>query len=171
MSIETLVTIPFTENQQNQLRGISPKLNFNFYTSQKAGDIPAEAWARAEVLYTGHILPVPEQVPNLAWIQFHYAGIDRFVEEPIFQRKELIITTLSGAAASQVAEYAVGMMLALGHKLPAMMNNQKKSEWARDRFERFTPVELRGKTVGIIGYGSIGRQVACLLRPFGKSSP
>jgi phosphoglycerate dehydrogenase-like enzyme len=167
MSTEILVTIPLHETLQNQLRGISPKVNFHFYTPQKTADIPPEIWARAEVLYTGHILPTPEQAPSLQWIQFHYAGIDGLLNEPITQREGLTITTLSGAAASQVAEHALGMLLALGRKLPAIFAYQKKAEWPRDRFERFAPVELRGKTVGIVGYGSIGRQIAFLLRPFG----
>ncbi len=167
MSIEILVTVPFSADQQNRLRGISPKLNFQFYTPQKAGDIPAEAWARAEVLYTSHILPTPEQAPSLQWIQFHLAGIDRFIEEPILQRSGITVTTLSGAAASQVAEHALGMLLALGHHLPALLAAQRKAEWPRDRYERFTPFELRGATVGIVGYGSIGRQLAHLLHPLG----
>ncbi|MCX6064264.1 MAG: D-2-hydroxyacid dehydrogenase [Chloroflexi bacterium] len=45
--------------------------------------------------------------------------------------------------------------------------SQKKSEWPRDRFDRYAPFELNGKTIGIVGYGSIGRQVARLLQPFG----
>lgn len=167
MPIEILVTVPFNESLQNQLRGISPKVNFHFHPAQKTSDIPAELWATAEVLYTGHLLPAPEQAPLLKWIQFHIAGIDRFVGEPIAQRSGLTMTTLSGAAASQVAEHALGMLLALGHNLPALLASQKKAEWPKDRFERFTPVELRGKMVGIVGYGSIGRQLAYLLHPLG----
>lgn len=169
MPIEILITVPFSESLQAQLRGISPKLNFHFFTPQKAADIPAETWAQAEVLYTGHILPVPEQAPALQWIQFHAAGIDRYVNEPILQQDGLIVTTLSGAAASQVAEHALAMLLALGRKLPALMAAQKKAEWPKDRYERFAPVELRGATVGIVGYGSIGRQLAYLLRPLGAT--
>lgn len=167
MTIETIVTIPLSEALQAHLRGISPKINFHFYTPQKAGDIPPEVWARAEILYTGHILPTPEQAPSLQWIQFHFAGIDRFSGEPIALREGLTLTTLSGAAASQVAEHALGMLLALGHKLPSLLAAQKKAEWPKDRFERFAPVELRDSTVGIVGYGSIGRQLAYLLRPLG----
>jgi phosphoglycerate dehydrogenase-like enzyme len=169
MTVEILVTVPFTEAQQNRLRGISPKLNFSFLPAARLGDVPAETWARAEVLYTGHLLPDPEQVPVLKWVQFHYAGIDRFVDEPVLQKNGLLITTLSGAAASQAAEHALGMLLALGRKLPMLLALQKKGEWPRDRFEKFTPVELRGATVGIVGYGSIGRQVARLLHTFGAT--
>jgi phosphoglycerate dehydrogenase-like enzyme len=58
-------------------------------------------------------------------------------------------------------------MLALGHRLPELAANQARTEWPRDRWERFLPVELRDSTVGVVGYGSIGRQIARLLFPFG----
>jgi phosphoglycerate dehydrogenase-like enzyme len=167
MPIEVLVTIPFSETLINQLSAISPKINLTAIAAQKASEIPAEIWARTEVLYTGHVLPEPEQVPALRWIQFHFAGIDRYIDEPVLQKEGLQITTLSGAAAPQVAEYVLAMMLALSRKLPDLLACQKKSEWPKDRFERFSPLELNGKTIGIIGYGSIGRQIAHLLQPFG----
>lgn len=165
--IEILMTVPFAEPLLNHLRGISPKFNITSLPVSRAEDVPAETWARTEILYTATILPAPEQVPALHWVQFHFAGIDRYVNEPIIQKADLMVTTISGAAASQMAEYVVSMLLALGRKLPALGASQKKSEWPKDRFERFSPFELRGKTVGIVGYGSIGRQVAHLLQPFG----
>ena len=80
---------------------------------------------------------------------------------------DIIVTTLSGAAASQMAEHAVMMMLGLGHYFLEHLANQAKGDWPRDRYERLAPHELRGSTVGIIGYGSIGRQIARVLQPFG----
>jgi phosphoglycerate dehydrogenase-like enzyme len=59
------------------------------------------------------------------------------------------------------------MMLALGHHLPDLNSLQKQSEWPPERWERFSPRELRDSTVGIIGYGSVGRQIARLLYGFG----
>lgn len=165
--IEVLVTVPISEEALAQLRGISPRVNITVLPAGGAGEILSEAWARTEVLYTSHLLPRPEQVPALKWLQFHFAGIDRFLDEPLLKKDGLLITTLSGASASQVGEHVLAMMLALGHKLPALLASQKKSEWPKDRFERFSPFELRGKTAGIVGYGSIGRQVARLLHPFG----
>jgi phosphoglycerate dehydrogenase-like enzyme len=167
MPVEVLVTVPFSEKLINQLSAISPKINLTAISAQKASEIPAEVWAQTEVLYTGHVIPEPNQAQALRWIQFHFAGIDRYLDEPLLQREDVLVTTLSGAAAPQVAEYALTMMLALGHKLPALMTAQKKPEWPKDRFERFLPFELNGKTVGIVGYGSIGRQIARLLQPFG----
>ncbi len=165
--IETLLTVPFNELLLNRLQGISPRLNITSFLASRAEDIPAEIWARTEILYTATILPAPEQVPALRWIQFHFAGIDRYVDMPIIEKDGLMVTNISGAAVSQMAEYVISMILALGRKIPALGASQKKSEWPKDRFERFSPFELRGKTVGIVGYGSIGRQIARLLQPFG----
>ena len=167
MSVEILITTPFSESIINKLAGISPNIHLTAISAQKTSEIPAETWARTEVLYTGHVLPLLEQVSSLRWIQFHFAGIDRYIDEPVVRKDGLQITTLSGAAAPQMAEYVLSMMLALSRKIPALINGQKKSEWPKDRFERYTPFELNGKTVGIIGYGSIGRQIARLLQPFG----
>lgn len=167
MPVETLVTVPFSEELLNRLKSVSPNLNVNLALAARADDISAETWARTEVLYAANILPTPEQAPALRWVQFHIAGIDRHVAHPLFQKEGLLVTTLSGAAMSQMAEYVLTMLLALGRKLPALANSQKKAEWPKDRYERFTPFELRGKTVGIVGYGSVGRQVARLLQPFG----
>jgi len=66
-----------------------------------------------------------------------------------------------------MAEYALMMMLALGHHLPHLLEYQSRSEWPASRWELFSPNELRGATLGIVGYGTIGREVARLARAFG----
>jgi phosphoglycerate dehydrogenase-like enzyme len=126
-------------------------------------------WKRLEVLYTNRVLPRPEQAPHLRWIQFHWAGLDHALKEPILQREGMNITNMSGASASQMAEHAIMMMLALGHHLPDIFTHQKKADWPSGRWELFAPHELRGSTVGIIGYGSIGRQIARILQVFGAT--
>jgi phosphoglycerate dehydrogenase-like enzyme len=89
------------------------------------------------------------------------------VNEEIVQKSGMQITTLSGAAAPQVAEFVITMMLALSHKLPSIMKFQKNHDWPPDRFARFSPIEIRSSTVGLIGYGSISREIARLLTTFG----
>jgi phosphoglycerate dehydrogenase-like enzyme len=63
-----------------------------------------------------------------------------------------------------MAEYILMMLLSLGHRMPEAVAFQLRSEWPRDRWERFSPRELRGSTVGLVGYGSISREVARLLQ-------
>lgn len=164
--VEVLITVPFTDNQLDLLRDISPRLRINSYPARRPEEIPNDIWARTEILYTDRVLPALNQAQNLRWLQFHYAGIDFALDSPLLQKSDLVVTNLSGAAAPQMAEYAVSMMLALGHHLPDLIDNQDKSEWPRDRSERFRPLELRGSTVGLVGYGSIGREIARLLQPF-----
>jgi phosphoglycerate dehydrogenase-like enzyme len=166
-SIEVLITIPFEDILIEKLAKISPRLNIHVNRSTKTEEIPPEILAKVEVLYTDRVLPEPDLVPNLRWIQFHWAGIDHAVEAPLLRKPGLVATTLSGAASAQVAEYVVMMLLNLGHRFPDAYAFQRKSEWPLDRWERFKPRELRDSTVGIVSYGSVGRQVARLLQSFG----
>lgn len=164
--IEVLITVPFSESQIQGLRDLSPRLRINFEAAREPGDIAKDTWARAEVLYTDQVLPTQEQAPNLRWVQFHWAGVDFAIDSPLL-KTDVNITTLSGAAAPQMAEYALTMILALGHHLPELMANQGRAEWPRDRWERFRPVELRDSTLGIVGYGSIGREIGRLVSALG----
>ncbi len=167
--IEVLITLPFSEELLNLLRGVSPRLKIIPFRARKPEDIPAALWSRVEVLYTNNVLPTPEQAPHLRWVQFHWAGVDHVLDSPLLKKPDLVFTTLSGVAATKAAEFAVMLMLALGHRLPDLLAAQKKGEWPRERWERFSPQELRESTVGIMGYGSIGRQIARLLREFGAT--
>lgn len=166
-TIQVLITLPLDDVSLQKLRGISPRLQITSYPTRRVEDIPADIWQKTEVLYTDIVLPAPEQAPILRWVQFHWAGIDRLIESPILHQPEVAATTMSGASASQMAEFILTALLALGHHLPALMAAQRQAEWPSDRWERFRPVELRDSVVGLVGYGSIARQTARLLQPFG----
>ncbi len=165
--IEMLTTINFNEEEVNLVKESSRQVRIKFQPSRKAEDIPRDVWEKIEILYTDRVLPQPEWVPNLKWIQFHYAGIDFAINHPLMKVGGITFTTQSGSSASQVAEYIVMMLLALGHKLPEMIRHQSEKLWSPKRWDIFSPQELRGSTVGLIGYGSIARQTARLLQPFG----
>ena len=59
------------------------------------------------------------------------------------------------------------MMLALGRHMPRIGGLQLRREWPSDRWGKFAPVEIRGSTVGLVGYGSLNRELARLLKPMG----
>ena len=165
--VEVLITVAFPEALIDGLRQISPRLRITVIPTRRSEDIPADVWERCEVLYTDIVLPDPARAPKLRWVQFHYAGIDFALESPLLQKPDLLVTNLSGASAPQMSEYILMMMLGLGHRIPEIFTNQARADWPRDRWERFSPLELHGSTVGIVGYGSVGRELARLLRPFG----
>lgn len=164
--VHVLLTLPFPDPQLERLRTLSPDLRFHQHAARTAEELPRELLPDIEILYTLTSLPQPEQVPNLRWVQFHFAGIDHVLDHPLL-RSEVAFTTMSGAAAPQLGEYVLSCILALGHRLPWMTGDKQEKRWADNRFERFRPLELRGSTVGVVGYGSVGREVARLCRAFG----
>jgi phosphoglycerate dehydrogenase-like enzyme len=167
--IEVLITSSLSDAQLAQLREISPDLRITAMPARKVEEIPNDIWMRTQVLYTDRVLPEPVRAPGLRWVQFTSAGIDFAVQSELLKKTDIMATTISGASAIQAGEYILMMLLTLGHRLPDMAASQGRAEWLRDRWERFMPRELYGATVGLVGYGSIGRQAATLLRPFGAT--
>jgi phosphoglycerate dehydrogenase-like enzyme len=84
---------------------------------------------------------------------------------PIINRVQ--VTTTSGIHAPNMAEYVLMMMLTWSHRLRNIFEHQQRGEWPKIRWELFAPAELRYASIGIIGYGSIGREVARMARAFG----
>lgn len=158
--IHILFTVSFPSELLKRVREISPDIKIHTHPTRKAEELPEDLLNRIEVLYTVSALPDPDLVPNLRWVQGHYAGIDHVADHPLVQSQEVTITTMSGASAPQMAEFALMSMLALGHRLPEIMRSTPAERWDEARYTRFEPIEMRSSTVGIIGYGSIGREIA-----------
>lgn len=112
------------------------------------------SWKRLE--------PLIPRVPNLELVQSFFAGADRINFSNI--PNSIIICTASGAMASSVAEHAIALLLSLGRNLK---HHQRMLEGGN--FSQLDPPnnEMRGKRVGIIGYGSIGREIGRLSRALG----
>lgn len=167
--IEILFTLPFKEKLINELKDISPRLNLNTKVVKTPEEIHDDTWQRVEILYTSTILPKPEQAPKLRWIQFHWAGIDHIIKEPILHKAGVTATTMSGVHGPQITEYVLLMILAFSRQLNELQALQERSTWPENkvRWKEFLPNELRNSTIGIVGYGSVGRQVARILNAFG----
>jgi phosphoglycerate dehydrogenase-like enzyme len=166
---QILLTIPFKSEQVEELQQLATGFRINVHPLSEGQATPEGFWERVEILYAMEALPEPEQAPDLRWIQFHLAGVERYLEAPILRRSDVQATTLSGANAPQVAEHALALMLALSHNLPQMLADQARTQWSSERLESYIPAELIGSTVGIIGYGSIGQRLARLLGSFGAT--
>lgn len=122
----------------------------------------------AEVLLRGampaaaldHVI---ERAPALRWIHSISAGVDKVVT-PLSRHRRLLITNARGVFSRPIAEYVVMMCLATARRLPQLLDLQRERTWQPLRGS-----ELGSLTVGIVGYGSIGAEVARLLAPFGAN--
>lgn len=164
-----LSTYELDQHWLERFQSLSPDLKIEQRSVPSLKEIPDSLWQDVEILYTfAGTLPSPEQVPRLRWIQLYSAGANRVLNQPLF-KTSVIFTTTSGLHASNIAEYVMMVILDWYHHFPLMEEWQRRGEWppAPDREALFTPQELRGKTIGIVGYGSIGRQVARLASAFG----
>jgi phosphoglycerate dehydrogenase-like enzyme len=166
--INILATVAIPEAEAKRIRAVSPRIDLHVLPTREYGEIPEELLDSVEILYTMHSLPLPDQVPNLRWIQAHTTGIDQFQGQSLLNA-EVVVTTMSGSSTPQMAEFVLMSILALGQRLPEILNSSHETQWAEGRYARFNPRELYGSTVGILGYGSIGREVARLCHAFGAS--
>jgi len=165
-SMHVLSTMSFPDHLLERLRSVSPSLMIKQHSAALAEGIPRQLWDRVEVLYTMSAIPDQELVPRLRWVQSHSAGVNHMLNNWVWE-SDVIITTTSGIHAPNMAEYVLMMMLAFAHRLPRMLAHQARAEWPSGRWQKFAPQELRGATVGVVGYGSIGREVGRLAHAFG----
>jgi len=166
--LEVLSTISLPEKQIKKIREIDPSIRLSAYSGKEAESIPQEQWEKTEVLLTsGRNLPKVEFVPNLYWVQSSLAGVESLVKSELAHKPGLTITSASGTMVEMMGEYTLMAMLMLAHKIPEAVQLQRKKEWGNNMNKSLQPLDLRGRTVGIVGYGSIGREIARVLQPFG----
>jgi phosphoglycerate dehydrogenase-like enzyme len=155
-ALNVLVTMRFNESQLDRLRRVSPEISV-------MREDPATAdYSRTDVLYAGAPPRDLGRAPNLKWVQLHMAGVDALAEHPLYAQSAIPLVTASGVHAATIAEYAITVLLALAHRVPRMVEWQGRGTWPPDeeRWPLFVPSEVRGATLGIVGYGSIGRELA-----------
>jgi phosphoglycerate dehydrogenase-like enzyme len=161
---QVFVTVPFSAEALERIAAVSPQIEVESELLS-GGQWPDDRTIRAEILYTTDQLPPTEHAPNLRWVHSHWAGVDRLVDGPLWD-SDVIITNASGIHAPNMGQYALAQILAWANRIPAWIRQQQTGQWPARRREAFTADELSGRTLGIIGYGSIGREVARLASTF-----
>jgi phosphoglycerate dehydrogenase-like enzyme len=129
--------------------------------------VPIELWKDATVLLTLAALPPkPEDAPLLDFIQLFSAGSNQLASHPIYTDTDIPIATASGVHGPQIAEWVIMTHLIHTHKYNQLYEAQKESRWAKDGYKVRDAVGMR---VGVLGYGSIGRQVGRVAKAMGES--
>jgi D-3-phosphoglycerate dehydrogenase len=104
-----------------------------------------------------------EKAPKLRVIGRAGVGVDN-IDAEAATRRGIVVMNTPGANAVAVAELTIGLMLALARKLPAANASMHAGKWEKKNLQG---AELRGKTLGILGLGRIGMEVAKRAKGFG----
>ncbi|TFA97630.1 D-2-hydroxyacid dehydrogenase [Trichoderma ghanense] len=178
MGEHLLMTLPFPKPEPliEALHGAFPDMKITYVRHEvkpaeaffkQDVDVPPEILREATCLATFGFVPDPSDAPNLRYIHFAVAGTDHVSHKAAFTDPGMAITTSAGASSIAVAEWVVGSVLALTRRLLLFREMQGEKVWGKEAPEEPAPFTLDGKRMGIVGYGSIGRQVARLAHALG----
>jgi lactate dehydrogenase-like 2-hydroxyacid dehydrogenase len=128
--------------------------------SARAADVRA-------VVTAGHVgcpLQLMQLLPNLGCIAINGVGLDK-VDLAVIRQRGIALGTTPGTLSEDVADLAVGLLIALLREIPAGDAHVRSGAWPRA--ERPLARKVTGKRFGILGLGQIGLAIAQRLAPFG----
>ena len=129
----------------------------------------AETIRSADVVIASPLSPFPEAIYDphgqVRLIQLLSAGYDK-VDLDRCRAAGQLVATNGGANAVAVAEHTILFILAVLRRLPVLDRDMRAGRWTAAKTPEWEPHELEGRTVGLVGMGRIGREVARRLRPF-----
>jgi phosphoglycerate dehydrogenase-like enzyme len=105
------------------------------------------------------VLPV---LPILKWVQSTWAGVEPLLDPSL--RRDYILTNARGVFGGLMAEFVFGYLLLHERKILQRLEAQKLSKW-----DATLTGTLRGKTIGLLGVGSIGAHLASSAKHFGMT--
>jgi phosphoglycerate dehydrogenase-like enzyme len=101
------------------------------------------------------------RAPHLTWVHSATSGVERALT-PAALARDVLVTNARGVFSRPIAEHVLLMILAIARDLPDLLELQRERTW-----QPLEGRELRELTIGIVGYGSLGRSVASLASAFG----
>jgi len=170
-SVNVLVTTNIGEEFLQQISSVSPRIKVTDAADLRRDEQNEDSAATeklnvlladTEVLFG---LTFPQnyiaRAPGLKWVQTMTAGMNRFLDADMMS-SPVVLTGVSGIHATPIGEFVLCLMLMFVKQMPRLYQLKQEKQW-----DRFSPGKLRPKTVGIIGLGAIGREVARLSKAFG----
>lgn len=161
--MKILATINLKEKYLDMIRDISTDINVCkalVFEEQK------EEIKDADILITGggSNIELLEYAEQLAWIQTWSAGVEDYTYDEIVEllkAKDIKVASMSGIHGDPIAEHVMGFIINFNRKLCKFYELQKESRWNRDKV-----IQSAGKTMVIVGTGSIGQEIARRAKAF-----
>ena len=107
-------------------------------------------------------------LPNLKWFQQFGTGVEWLFNHPELKQQPFILTNCSDGHHDVVADHLMAMLLSTVRDIPSYVKSQSKSTWQHTSLTDCSSLfQLRGKTVLVIGLGSVGLAIIKRIKPFG----
>ncbi|MCJ1283660.1 hypothetical protein MMC26_002991 [Xylographa opegraphella] len=173
-----LCTLPFPEPKAvlDRIRKNHPQIQITYRDLShqdafaKESGIPDDLWREATILVTLSALPpTPAACPKLELIHFFSAGTNHVQTHPIYKDSTIPLTTSSGIHGPQIAEWVLLTSLVASHSYHTLHSWQTQHLWRQQsQISRLRTIRDNvGQRLGVLGYGSIGRQVARVAHAMG----
>lgn len=147
------------------LRARFPHIEFIHATND---DERARGLADCDAAYTW-ILRAPEfaTARRLRWVHTSAVAVETLCLPELFAQG-VVVSNTRGVQAVPIAEHTLAVVLALAKQLPLVLEHQRRAHWAQNDFMGpRLPWLLRGRTLGLLGVGTIGSEIASRARAFG----
>lgn len=166
--INYLSTLNLDEATLAQIKSAVEGMEVRQIPVTSPSEIDAHVWAQVDVLHTSTVFCDPDIAPRLRWVQLDTSGVDHLPAEALWN-SHIDITTIGGISPVPLAEYVMWSILGAAHRLPELLQAHHEKVWPspEQRWQRLLPTPVRGATVGVVGYGRIGREIARLAQAFG----
>ncbi len=131
--------------------------NVQFVIPERREDVPTLI-ADVDAVFGSITADELKAAKKLRWVQSSSAGVECIAKAPAIVASDIIVTNMRGAHAATIAEHAFAMLLSLTRALRQFQEFQDHEEWARGQLNNRL-VGIKGLTMGIVGFGNIGRQI------------
>ncbi|MDF2514642.1 MAG: hypothetical protein K0S04_4508 [Herbinix sp.] len=149
------------EEYKEQIKALSPKVSLMVVSSKEVTD---EMLEKAEVIFGWPQENQLKIAKNLKWLHLPSAGADGYTTYELYcNQEEIKITNSSGVFGLPIAEHIFAMILSHNHNLQDYAYHKTEKKWRRIH----TTKDFYASTIGIIGLGDIGTEVAKRAKAWG----
>ncbi len=165
MTKARVVYVDCSPLMRSLLDEIGPPAGMKVFDGDPSPDELADLVADAAVVLNGHTMmddALLDRAPQLRSIVFLGTGASSYVDMTAAERRGICVRTIRGYGDRTVAEHTFALLLAAARDVAAMDRNLRAGRWSVSE-----GIELRGRTLGLIGLGGVGSEMARIAAAFG----
>lgn len=152
--------IDMEERHQQLIQQTFPKVSLQIVDEH---EVTLSMIQKAEIIFGWPSAEHLQKAECLKWLHLPSAGVDGYAHRELYAHKDICLTNSSGVFGMPIAEHVFSMILAYNRNLQAYTKNKTAKKWNRIEETR----DFFGSTIGIIGLGDIGTEVAKRAKAWG----